>query len=126
MAELALPALPSAPSTGPATTSQTIAEAIGDARFTDVSPTHWAYGAVNNLAANYGCLTGYPDGSFRGNELVTRYEFAAAMDSCLSNLVQVIESEPSVDINQLLDQLMQLEQELGILSEDVEAMPVQP
>jgi hypothetical protein len=124
MTDLSLPALQSPVPGGPAMTSQTVAEVMGNAPFTDISSAHWAYEAVNNLVTNYGCLSGYPDGTFRGDELVTRYEFAAAMDDCLSNVVQVIEAEPQVDLDQLLNQLTQLEQELDTLSDDVEAIPV--
>lgn len=45
--------------------------------YTDVSPEHWAYSALNQLAARHGLRLGYPDGSFRGEQAVTRYEMAA-------------------------------------------------
>ena len=52
----------------------------------DISPDHWAYEAVKKLVEKYGCITGYPDNTFRGNRKITRYEFAAAMSSCLDYL----------------------------------------
>lgn len=61
----------------------------------DVSPDHWAYQAVLNLTANYGCLVGYPDGTFRGDQPVTRYEFAAAMNACLENLAVLLNEQQS-------------------------------
>ncbi|HAZ62789.1 MAG TPA: hypothetical protein DCZ72_04155 [Armatimonadetes bacterium] len=45
--------------------------------FADVPFTHWAYQAVEKLAAA-GVLEGYPDGLYRGRQCMTRYEFAAA------------------------------------------------
>lgn len=89
----------------------------------DVMPDHWAAPAVTNLIDNYGCLAGYPDGTFRGDDLVTRYEFAAAMDACLTVLLNQIEqtrqTEP-VDLTELMNSLDALEAELGSLSENLE------
>ena len=42
----------------------------------DVADNHWAYEYVSKLAGN-GILEGYPDGLFKGNQMMTRYEFAA-------------------------------------------------
>ncbi len=44
--------------------------------FPDVADNHWAYEYVSRLAGN-GILEGYPDGLFKGNQMMTRYEFAA-------------------------------------------------
>ena len=44
--------------------------------FPDVAENHWAYEYVSKLAGN-GILEGYPDGLFKGNQMMTRYEFAA-------------------------------------------------
>ncbi|MBZ8179378.1 iron uptake porin [Oscillatoria salina] len=52
----------------------------------DVSPSDWAYEALRNLVNNYGCIQGYPDGTFRGNRALTRYEFAAGLNACLEVL----------------------------------------
>ncbi len=43
--------------------------------FSDVPAGHWAYDAVNKLAAE-GVVDGYPDGTFGGDKLMTRYEMA--------------------------------------------------
>ncbi len=43
--------------------------------FSDVPAGHWAYGAVNKLAAE-GVVDGYPDGTYGGDKLMTRYEMA--------------------------------------------------
>ena len=43
--------------------------------FSDVSAGHWAYDAVNKLAAE-GVVDGYPDGTYGGDKLMTRYEMA--------------------------------------------------
>ena len=43
--------------------------------FSDVPAGHWAYDAVNKLAAE-GVVDGYPDGTYGGDKLITRYEMA--------------------------------------------------
>ena len=47
--------------------------------FPDVPADHWAYEAVNRLNLA-GVISGYPDGEFKGNNPVTRYEVAAMLD----------------------------------------------
>ena len=46
--------------------------------FPDVPANHWAYEYIAKLAGN-GILEGYPDGTFGGDRLMTRYEFAAML-----------------------------------------------
>lgn len=58
----------------------------------DVQPTDWAYEALRSLVERYGCIAGYPDGTFRGNRALTRYEFAAALDTCLQQVQQLMGS----------------------------------
>ncbi|MEW5860313.1 MAG: iron uptake porin, partial [Cyanobacteriota bacterium] len=47
----------------------------------DVEPTDWAYEALRSLVERYGCIAGYPDGTFRGNRALSRYEFAAGLNA---------------------------------------------
>ena len=57
--------------------------------FSDVYPTDWAYQALANLVETYGCVAGYPNGSFRGNRVMTRYEAAALLNACLDRVSEV-------------------------------------
>ena len=57
-------------------------------QFSDVSPTNWAYQAIVNLNANYGCLAGYPNGTFNPGQSVTRAELAALTSACLDRISQ--------------------------------------
>ena len=52
--------------------------------FPDVPENHWAYDYVEDLAKK-GLLVGYPDGEFKGDRTMTRYEFAAVMYRALQN-----------------------------------------
>ena len=55
-----------------------------DVNFPDVSKDHWAYSYVKSLA-DRGLLEGYPDGEFKGDRTMTRYEFAAIIYRALQN-----------------------------------------
>ena len=52
--------------------------------FPDVPENHWAYAYVKKLA-DRGLLEGYPDGEFKGDRTITRYEFAAIFSRALEN-----------------------------------------
>lgn len=58
--------------------------------FPDVASNHWAYEAVSDLS-HRGLVEGYPDGTFGGDRLLTRYEFAQIVYRALQNGVQVDE-----------------------------------
>ena len=58
--------------------------------FPDVASNHWAYEAVRDLSRR-GLIEGYPDGTFGGDRLLTRYEFAQIVYRALQNGVQVDE-----------------------------------
>ncbi len=40
----------------------------------DVSPGDWAFEALRSLVERYGCIPGYPDGTYRGNRAMSRYQ----------------------------------------------------
>jgi len=61
----------------------------------DVQPTDWAFQALQSLVERYGCIAGYPDGTYRGNRALTRYEFAAGLNSCLDRVNELIASGTS-------------------------------
>ncbi|MEB3356536.1 MAG: iron uptake porin [Synechococcales bacterium] len=74
----------------PAGRAADLAQLTSVSQLADVQPTDWAFQAVQSLAERYGCLSGYPDGSFRGDRPLTRYEFATGLDACLDRLNQRI------------------------------------
>lgn len=61
----------------------TMGQVTSVSQLSDVRPTDWAYQALASLVEKYGCIAGYPDGTFRGNRAATRYEMAAALNACL-------------------------------------------
>ncbi len=56
----------------------------------DVRPTDWAFTALQSLVERYGCIAGYPDRTYRGNQSVSRYEFAAGLNACLDKINEII------------------------------------
>jgi Carbohydrate-selective porin, OprB family/S-layer homology domain len=59
-------------------------------RLSDVSPNDWAFTALQSLVEKYACIVGYPDLTYRGNRALTRYEFAAGLNSCLDRISDLI------------------------------------
>lgn len=69
-----------------------VAEVNNVSQLRDVQPSDWAYEALRSLVERYGCIAGYPDGTFRGNRALTRYEFAAGLNACLRQVEKLIAS----------------------------------
>lgn len=65
-------------------------------QLSDVRPTDWAYEALRNLVEKYQCIAGYPDGTYRGNRAMTRYEFAAGLNACLESILRLIPGEGGI------------------------------
>ncbi|VEP18354.1 Porin type major outer membrane protein [Hyella patelloides LEGE 07179] len=87
-------------------------------RLRDVSSVDWAYEALVNLASRYGCITGFPNNTYRGNQVVSRYEFAAGLNSCLNTLEKAISASEEVatdDLEILLRLMQDFQAELAIL-----------
>lgn len=61
-------------------------------QLSDIQPTDWAFQALQSLVERYGCIAGYPDGSYRGDRAMTRYEFAAGLNACLDRITELIAS----------------------------------
>ncbi|HEY9805809.1 MAG TPA: iron uptake porin, partial [Candidatus Obscuribacterales bacterium] len=69
-----------------------MAQVTSVSQLSDVQPTDWAFQALQSLVERYGCIAGYPDGTYRGNRALSRYEFAAGVNSCLDRINELIEA----------------------------------
>ncbi len=76
----------------PTTLQNTNAQVTSVSQFSDVQPTDWAFTALQSLVERYGCIAGYPNGTFRGNRATSRYEFAAGLNACLDKINELISS----------------------------------
>lgn len=79
----------------PAITDNTMAQVTSVSQLSDVQPTDWAFQALQSLVERYGCIAGYPDGTYRGNRALTRYEFAAGLNACLDRVNELIATATS-------------------------------
>ncbi|MEG4075920.1 iron uptake porin [Microcoleus sp. Pol14C2] len=77
-------------STEGAAGGETEGQVTSVSQLSDVRPTDWAFQALQSLVERYGCIAGYPDGTFRGNRAMTRYEFAAGLNACLDKVSELI------------------------------------
>jgi Carbohydrate-selective porin, OprB family/S-layer homology domain len=71
-------------------TNNTQSQVTSVSQFSDVQPTDWAFQALQSLVERYGCIAGYPNGTYRGNRALTRYEFAAGLNACLDRVNELI------------------------------------
>lgn len=59
--------------------------------FSDVTRNDWAYEPITTLMQKYGCISGYPDGTFKGQQALTRNEFAAGLEACMNRMDKLIQ-----------------------------------
>ena len=91
----------------------------------DVSPTDWAYEALRSLVDRYGCISGFPDRTYRGSQPLSRYEFAAGLNSCLNQIERLIASTGSVgqeDIETISRLSQEFEAELATIGGRVDEL----
>lgn len=72
------------------TANAEMAQVNSVSQLSDVQPTDWAFQALQSLVERYGCIAGYPNGTYRGNRAMTRYEFAAGLNACLDRVNELI------------------------------------
>jgi hypothetical protein len=90
-------------------------------QFSDVQPTDWAYQALSQLVERYGCVAGYPNGTFRGGRALTRYEAAALLNACLDRVTEVTDelkkllTEFGAELAVLKGRVDGLETKVGVL-----------
>jgi hypothetical protein len=83
-------------------------------QFSDVNPSDWAYQALSNLIERYGCVAGYPDGTYRGQKAMTRYEAAALLNACLDRITEITD--------ELKKLMKEFEKELAVIRGRVDGL----
>ncbi len=98
---------------------------FGQAQFSDVPAGHWAQEAVERIAA-LGIITGFPDGTFRGNQNLTRYQAALIIQRLLDVLQQQQgQGQPALseeDLTAIRNAVQELAAELAALGVRVSAL----
>jgi len=87
--------------------------------FMDVPMNHWAYDAIGQLAAR-GVLSGYPDGTYKGNQPMTRYEVASAVARALAVVDMTKASKQDVEMLKKL--VVEFKDELDALGVKVDKL----
>jgi hypothetical protein len=89
-------------------------QATSISQFSDVRPGDWAFQALSNLIERYGCVAGYPNGTYKGGQAMSRFEAAALLNACLDRITEVTDE---------LKKLMQeFEKELAVLRGRVDGL----
>ena len=83
-------------------------------QFSDVQPSDWAYQALSNLVERYGCVAGYPNGTFGGGKALTRFEAAALLNACLERVTETTD--------ELKKLLAEFDTELTVLTARVDGL----
>lgn len=96
-----------------------LAQVANVSELSDVQPKDWVYTALQRLVEEYGCLEGYLDRTFRGSRSVTRYEFAAGLNTCLDVVLQ-LRSPPNLEETRRLQ--AEFADELAAIRNDVDGL----
>lgn len=87
-------------------------------QLSDIDP-FW-FEAVRKMVDKYGCIVGYPDGTFKGQRNITRYEFAAAVSRCMEWIEENIGAVDGTDLATLRRLVQEFEAELATLGARVD------
>ena len=87
--------------------------------FVDVPMNHWAYDAISQLAAK-GIIQGYPDGTYRGNQPMTRYEMSMLVARALATVD--MDKASKEDVEMLKKLVVEFKDELDALGVRVDAL----
>lgn len=83
-------------------------------QLSDVQPTDWAFQALQSLIEQYRCIAGDSNRTFRGNQSLSRYEFASALNACLTRISELLTTAPNDWVKQAeLKTLRRLQAEFG-------------
>jgi len=91
-----------------------IAQLTSVSQLSDIQSTDWAFQALQSLIERYGCVAGYSNGTYRGNISMSRYEFAASLNTCLTKLQElIITAKDSLIKKEDLDVIQKLQAEFS-------------
>ena len=100
--------------------AQTMEQITNVNELRDVQPTEWAYEALRSLVERYGCIVGYPDGTYRGESAshtlreraLNRWEFAAGLNACMNTMERLMQENVAV-LKEDVETLKRLAQEFA-------------
>ena len=87
-------------------------------RLQDVKPTDWSYEALRGLIDRYSCIKGFENQTYRGEQTVSRAEFAAGLNTCLNKIENILTKSdriPQSDVETVLRLMQEFQSDLAIL-----------
>jgi hypothetical protein len=94
------------------------AQANNIEQLSDIKPTDWSYEALKNLIARYGCISGFPNHTYRGEQAINRSEFVAGLNACLNKIESIIANSGNIaqaDVDTVLRLMQEFQSDLAIL-----------
>lgn len=79
------------------TKEDSVGQVTSVSQLSDVQPDDWAFQAIQSLVERYGCVAGYPNGTFRPSRAMSRREAAALVNACLDNLSNRFATKEDLD-----------------------------
>ena len=70
-----------------------MAQVTSVSQLKDVQPTDWSYQAISNLISRYGCVAGFPNGTFQPGQPATRGQLAALVNACIDRIAEYQSAE---------------------------------
>lgn len=98
-----------------------MAQVTSVSQLRDVQPTEWSYQAISNLISRYGCVAGYPNGTFEPGMPASRAELAALTNACLD---RISEYQTAADAQLASALRAEFSKELGATNGRVTALEV--
>ena len=105
----------------PALIAPAMAQVTSVSQLRDVQPTEWSYQAVSNLVSRYGCVAGFPNGTFQPGQPATRAELAALTNACLDSITTFY---TAADANMAYALRAEFSRELAVTNKRVSALEV--
>jgi hypothetical protein len=107
-----------------ASASITFAQVTNVSQYSDVSSTDYYYEALRSLTERYGCVAGYPDGTFSADRPATRGEVVSNLNACLNQVERLVASGTvdAVTKEDLAGSIVPLQLTVESLRQTVESM----
>lgn len=74
----------------PPAPEEPLAQITSVSQLSDIKTTDWAFTSLQSLVERYGCIAGYPNRTYRGQQAIARYEFAAGLNACLDKINEIV------------------------------------
>ncbi|KAM3100392.1 iron uptake porin [Phormidesmis sp. 146-12] len=104
-----------------------MAQVTSVSELSDVQPGDWAFQSLKSIVERYGVVSGYPDRTFRGNRAMSRYEFAAGLNSAMNRVDEVLKTLPEQyatqqDLEVLKKLQAEFAKELAIVNSQIDTL----